>query len=164
MFRAALILLASFVVSRAEVDFNRDIQPILAENCYHCHGPDGNARKAELRLDRKEGAFRTKDDITPVVPGNLAKSELITRIFSKDPDEMMPTPKSHRRLSEAQKQTLKRWVEEGAKWGEHWAFVAPKRPAVPEIQNSKFKIQNPIDAFVMKKLENQGLEPSPEAP
>src|SRR5258707_10164392 len=104
MFRAALILLASFVVSRAEVDFNRDVQPILSENCYLCHGPDGKARKAELRLDRKEGAFRTKDDVTPVVPGDPAHSALITRIFSQDPEEMMPTPKSHRTLTHAQKQ------------------------------------------------------------
>ena len=160
-FAAAALL--PIAVAAAPVDFNRDIQPLLSENCYHCHGPDGNARKAELRLDRKEGAFRTKDGVTPVVPGDSAHSELIMRIFSKDPDEVMPTPKSHRTLTDAQKQSLKRWVEEGAKWGEHWAFVAPVRPALPEIRNPKSEIRNPIDAFVLKKLADQGLEPSPEA-
>jgi len=178
MFRVALILLASFVVSQAEVDFNRDIQPILSENCYFCHGPDGKARKADLRLDRKEGAFRTKDDVTPVVPGDPGHSELIKRIFSDDPDEVMPSPKSHRTLTEVQKQALKRWVEEGAKWGEHWAFVAPKRAAVLAIAEINLPVsewrnstdgfsdwgRNPIDAFVAAEHENRHLQPRPEAP
>src|SRR3954471_16134447 len=113
-----------------EIDFNRDIQPILSENCYHCHGPDSAARKANLRLDRKEGALgKNEDGLAIVTPGDPAKSDLIARIFSTDKDEVMPTPKSNRKLTEAQKQLLKQWVEQGAVWGEHWAFVPPKRPA-----------------------------------
>ena len=146
------------------VDFNREVQPILSENCYHCHGPDGGARKGELRLDKKEGAYRTKDGITPVKPGDSAGSEVIARIFSTDKDEVMPTPKSNRKLTDAQKDLLKRWVEEGAKWGEHWAFVAPKRAAVPEISAlGKTWVRNPIDAFVLDHLQREKLAPSPEA-
>ena len=161
--RFFLILLASVALAGAEVDFNRDIQPILSENCYHCHGPDGKARKAELRLDRKEGAFRTKDGVTPVVPGDIAHSELVTRIFSADPDEVMPTPKSNRKLTDAQKASLKRWIEEGAKWGEHWAFVAPRRGELPNIQHATSNIQHPIDRFVGARLEKEGLWFSSEA-
>ncbi len=146
------------------VDFNRDVQPILAENCYHCHGPDAGGRKADLRLDKKEGAYRTTDGITPVKPGDSAGSEVIARIFSTEKDEVMPTPKSNRKLTDAQKQTLKRWVEEGAKWGEHWAFVAPKRAAVPvNSEPGKTWARNPIDAFVLERLQREKLAPSPEA-
>ncbi len=146
------------------VDFNRDVQPILSENCYHCHGPDAGARKAELRLDKKEGAYRTKDDITPVKPGDSAGSDVIARIFSSEKDEVMPPPKSNRKLTDAQKELLKRWVEEGAKWGEHWAFIAPKRAAVPGAEGQgKTWARNPIDAFVLDRLQREGLAPSPEA-
>ena len=117
-------LLFAAVCAAEPVDFNRDVQPILSENCYHCHGPDGGARKADLRLDKKEGAYRTTDGITPVKPGDSAGSDAIVRVLSTDKDEVMPPTKSHRTLTEAQKQLLKRWVEEGAKWGDHWAFVA----------------------------------------
>ena len=126
----------------APVDFNRDVQPILSENCYHCHGPDAGARKADLRLDTKEGAYRTKDDITPVKPGDSAGSDAIVRIFSSEKDEVMPPPKSNRKLTEAQKEMLKRWVDEGAQWGEHWAFVAPRRAAVPGISDFRFQISD----------------------
>jgi hypothetical protein len=138
------------------VDFSRDVQPILSENCYHCHGPDPKTREGQLRLDTREGAYRTLDGVTVVKPGDPANSELIVRIFSQDQDEVMPTPKSHRTLTEAQKQTLRRWVEEGAPWGEHWAFVPPKKAAVPEGEN-------PIDHFVRKKLAQEKLSPAPEA-
>jgi hypothetical protein len=181
------LLLAVAARAVEPVDFNRDVQPILSENCYHCHGPDAGGRKADLRLDKKEGAYRTKDGITVVKPGDPENSDLITRIFSTDKDEVMPNPKSNRKLTEAQKQLLKRWVEEGAKWGEHWAFVAPKRaepiadfgvriadwekrePArgaklraqLPELEKWP---QNPIDRFVLDRLLKEGLTPSPEAP
>ncbi len=153
------LLTATAVQALEPVDFNRDVQPILAENCYHCHGPDAGGRKAELRLDKQEGAYRTKDGITVVKPGDSAASDLIIRILSTDKDEVMPAPKSNRKLTEAQKQTLKRWVDEGAKWGEHWAFVAPKRPPVPGNAPG-----NPIDAFVCARLDREALKPSPEAP
>ncbi len=146
------------------VDYSREIQPILAENCYRCHGPDAKARKAELRLDRKEGIYRTKDDVTVVVPGKSAESDLVERIFSTDPDELMPSPKSHRTLSNAQKELIKRWVDEGAVWGEHWAFVAPKRRDPPPIDDPHFVVHNPIDAFIAARLQREGLAQSPEAP
>ena len=161
-FHVFLFLAATCVAE--PVDFNRDVQPILSENCYHCHGPDAGGRKAELRLDKKEGAYRTKDGITPVKPGDSDGSDVIARIFSTEKDEVMPTPKSNRKLTDAQTQLLKRWVEEGAKWGEHWAFVAPKRAAVPGISEpGKAWVRNPIDAFVLERLQREGLAPSPEA-
>ncbi len=96
------------------LDFSRDVQPILSENCYHCHGQDAHKREAELRLDRKEGMYRMKDGVTVVKPGDAAGSDLVARIFSTDKDEVMPPPKSHRSLTGAQKQTLKRWVRRAA--------------------------------------------------
>ncbi len=143
------------------MDFNRDIRPILSENCYHCHGPDAGARKAKLRLDRKEGALgKNEDGVAIVMPGKPAESDLITRIFSADRDEVMPTPKSNRKLADTQKQLLKRWVEEGAPWAEHWAFVAPKRAEVPGANEAGV---NPIDAFVRARLQKEKLTPAPEA-
>ena len=173
MFTRFLALLffvgGSFPLAAGTIDFNRDIQPILSENCYHCHGPDAKARKAELRLDTKEGAFRTKDDITVVKPGDSKASELITRVFSSDEDEVMPPPKAHRVLTTAQKDLLRRWVDEGAAWGEHWAFVVPKRPAIPgnaetETRAAAFKQwpRNAIDHFILDRLLVEGLAPSPE--
>ena len=98
------------------VDFGRDVQPILSENCYKCHGPDAKAREADLRLDTKEGAFRTVDGVTPIKPGDSVNSDVILRVLSDDKDKMMPPPKSHRKLTDLQEQLLKRWVEEGAPW------------------------------------------------
>ena len=168
------------LLAAAEVDFNREVQPILSENCYQCHGPDAKAREADLRLDKKEGAYRTADGITVVKPGDPAGSELITRIFSSDKDELMPPPKSNRKLTDAQRELLKRWVAEGAKWGEHWAFVAAKRPAVPGIDELRSLLtkqsratvpessisdwpRNPIDHFVLARLLREELAPSPAA-
>jgi mono/diheme cytochrome c family protein len=145
------------------VDFNRDIQPLLSENCYLCHGPDAKAREADLRLDRKEGIFgKTEDGLTIVQPGNAAGSELILRITSKDRDEVMPPPKSHRHLSPAQIALIQRWVQEGATWAQHWAFIAPRRPAVPDVPGAT--IRNPIDAFIAQRLRHENLGLSPEAP
>lgn len=138
---------------RAAVEFSRDIQPILSENCYHCHGPDANHRKADLRLDDEKAAKSGKI----ILPGKADESELIQRIFSHDPDEVMPTPKSNRKLTDTQKQLLKQWIAEGAKWGKHWAFEPVIRPKVPE------GAKHPIDAFVRQKLAAVGLEPNPPA-
>ncbi len=160
----SLILCCLATALHAAVDFNRDIQPILSENCYHCHGPDEKARKAKLRLDRKEAALgKNEDGVAIVVPGKAAESDLITRILSTDPDEVMPTPKSNRKLTDAQKELLRQWVEQGAPWAEHWAFIAPVRPPVPNIQHSTFNIQHPIDRFVGARLEQEGLWFSPAA-
>ncbi len=156
---AALATSQSARAAEAAVDFSRDIQPILSENCYHCHGPDEAARKAKLRLDKREGALgKNEDGLAIVTPGKVAESELIARILSTDRDEVMPTPKSNRKLTDAQKKLLQRWVEQGAPWAEHWAFVAPVRAAMPAS-----KLQHPIDRFVGARLEKEGLWFSPEA-
>jgi hypothetical protein len=146
-----MFLLAATPVLAA-VDFSRDIQPILSENCYHCHGPDAAKRKGDLRLDNEKAA---KSDA--ILPGKADDSELVKRIFSSDPEEVMPTPKSNRKLTEAQKQLVKQWIAEGAKWGKHWAFEPMKRPTVPA------GAKHPIDAFVNRKLTEAGLKPNPTA-
>ena len=163
----ATVSLLAFRVQAAGpklVDFSRDIQPILSDNCYHCHGPDDKARKAKLRLDTKDGAFRVKDGIAVVVPGRSSQSELIKRITSTDEDELMPPPKSNRKLTRPQIELMKQWVEQGAPWVKHWAFTAPQRPAIPSTQGSKSKTQNPIDSFIRARLAQERLKPSPEAP
>jgi hypothetical protein len=164
-FPPALILLPFSLgfAGAAPVDFNRDIQPILSENCYHCHGPDKAQRKADLRLDQEKEAKADHDGSIAIVPGKSASSELVKRIFSGDPDDVMPTPKSNRKLTSAQKDMLKRWIDEGAKWGVHWAFLAPQKQPVPQISNLKFPISNPIDAFIQARLAQEKLAPSPAA-
>jgi hypothetical protein len=163
---AVLLLALSPILLGAPVDFNRDIQPLLSENCYHCHGPDGKKREAKLRLDQAdgpEGAYRTADGITVVKPGSSKESELIARLFTDDEEDEMPPKKSNRRLTSAQKELLKRWVDEGAKWGQHWAFVAPQRPAVPTPDAALGKVRNPLDAFILQKLAAEKLTQAPEA-
>lgn len=160
---AALAATGIDLAAAEAVDFNRDIQPILSENCFQCHGPDKAQRKADLRLDQEKEAKADHDGTIAIVSGKSADSEAIKRIFSDDPDEVMPTPKSNRKLTSQQKEMLKRWIDEGAKWGEHWAFVAPVAAQPP--QGTKFKLQstNPIDAFVQARLAQEGLAPSVEA-
>lgn len=155
MIRLVLVVLSlSSALGAATIDFSRDIQPLLSENCYHCHGQDANERKGDLRLDVEKDAKAAK----AVVAGKSHASSLIERIFSTDPDEVMPTPKSNRKLTDAQKQLLKQWIDEGAKWGKHWAFERIVRPQVP-ANGAK----NPIDAFVRAKLAEKGMKPSPKA-
>ena len=141
----------------AQVLYNRDIRPILAENCFACHGFDEHARKADLRLDLRESALARHDDTTPIVPGDPAASAVWQRIQSSDPDEVMPPPSSHRQLDAAQKALLRAWIEQGAVYAEHWAFVAPVQAAPPAGHTS------PIDAFVRARLQSVGLQPAPEA-
>ena len=146
------------------VDFNRNIQPILSNNCFQCHGPDEHARKAKLRLDRKEGAYGKNEDGRAIVaPGKPDDSELVTRVLSTDPDEIMPTPKSNHKLTDAQKNLLKQWVEQGAPWAEHWAFIAPKKAEVPKPNPALGVTRNFIDAFVLDHLAAEGLKQAPEA-
>ncbi|MFN0108389.1 MAG: DUF1553 domain-containing protein [Blastocatellia bacterium] len=140
-------------------DFNRDVRPILSNNCFQCHGPDEATRMAKLRFDTKEGAF-AKPGV--IVPGKAADSRLIKRITTTDPDLVMPPLSSGHQLTPAQIETLKRWVDEGANWGLHWSFVAPQRPALPAVKNKSWP-RNAIDRFVLARLEKEGLQPSPEA-
>ena len=148
-------LLAALPAFGAKVDYNEDVRPILSENCFYCHGPDGNKRKAKLRLDVREAALEKK----AFVPGDAEASELIKRLVSTDSDEVMPPPDSHRTLTAAQKEILKRWIAEGAEYKQHWAYVTPVRSALPA--NGE---KHPVDAFVAEKLAKAGLTLSPEAP
>jgi len=144
-------------------DFGRDVLPILSDKCFHCHGPDAKARKSGLRLDTKEGAFRVKDGVRVIVPGKCTDSELIRRITSPDDTEVMPPKDSNRTLTPHQKDILRRWIDAGAKWEQHWAFVAPQRPALPEVKQASWARQ-PLDLFVLASLDRNGIEPAVEAP
>jgi hypothetical protein len=146
--------------SRAELRFNRDIRPILADKCFHCHGADEAARKAKLRLDTPEGAYADRDGFRAVVPGDAENSELIYRIFAEDDDEVMPPPDSPHQLSDPEKQLLNQWVREGGSYEGHWAFQAPQQAAVPDAGPWG---RNPIDGFVQRRLAETGLTPREEA-
>jgi hypothetical protein len=140
----------------SQIVFSRDILPILSENCFLCHGPDKTMRKAKLRLDIKDGAMRV------IVPGKGADSELIQRITATDPHELMPPPKSSRKLTPAQKELLRRWIDQGAPWGKHWAYETLQRPELPAVKNSSW-CRNDIDRFILARLEKEGLKPAAEA-
>ncbi|HUR57350.1 MAG TPA: DUF1549 domain-containing protein, partial [Opitutaceae bacterium] len=178
---------ASARPASARLSFNAHIQPILSENCYACHGPDPGSRKAELRLDRAEHAFKPrKEGGTVIVKGDPDHSPLVQRIESKDEKQMMPPPDAHKTLKPEQVALLRRWVAEGAEYEEHWAFIAPRRPPVPAVGDGGTErggegekerggamassprlpvppSRNPIDAFVRARLAKEGLTPSPEA-
>ncbi|MCB1125033.1 MAG: PSD1 domain-containing protein [Verrucomicrobiae bacterium] len=141
------------------VDFQRDVRPILSQHCFACHGPDESARKARLRLDTREGAVGTADaDGNAIVPGKPADSPVIARIFTDDEDDLMPPPRAKKPLTAEQKETLKRWVAEGANYSEHWAFTKPGRPAPPDVRHTDWP-HNEIDRFVLHRLETAGLSP-----
>jgi hypothetical protein len=144
------------------VDFNRDIRPILSEHCYQCHGPDQKARKADLRLDRKEDAFRDRSGYAAIVPGKVDESELMARVSARDPEEVMPPPKTKKPLSLTQIELLRRWIAEGAKWDTHWSYALPAVISAPQVKDRQWP-RNPIDQFVLARLEREGLSPSPEA-
>ncbi|MEY2429208.1 MAG: hypothetical protein QOJ40_2093 [Verrucomicrobiota bacterium] len=145
------------------IEFNRDIRPIISENCFACHGTDSASRKAGLRLDRPEDATAPRKDSNPaIVPGKPDDSLVIQRINASDPDDIMPPVKSHKVLTAAQKDLLKRWIAAGAKYQPHWSLIAPTRPALPSIQNRRW-VRNPVDYFILARLEHEGLTPAPEA-
>jgi mono/diheme cytochrome c family protein len=147
----------------AKIDFTRQIRPILSENCFACHGNDDKKRKAGLRLDLKSEAFQQlKSGDYALVPGQPAKSELVRRITSTDPDEKMPPSKSGKKLSREEIELLCRWVQAGADYRNHWAYLRPECPALPPVQLKQWP-RNPIDYFVLARLEGEGLKPSPEA-
>jgi hypothetical protein len=146
-----------------KVQFGKDVLPILAANCFTCHGPDAKTQKGGLRLDVFETATKKlKTGSRAVVPGNVKESALVERIYSKDPAEVMPPINSKHTLKDAEKALLKRWIEEGAEYQRHWAFVAPKRPGLPSVKTKGWG-RNPIDQFLLARLEAEGLKPSPEA-
>ena len=138
------------------IEFNRDIRPILSENCYTCHGPAKSTRKADLRLDTKDGAA------TVLAPGKVKESLLFQRITSTDEHERMPPQKTGKKLTAQQIDLVRRWIEQGAPWQEHWAFIAPKRPEVPIVKTNVWS-HNAVDNFILARLEKEGMTPSPEA-
>ncbi|MCI0364125.1 MAG: hypothetical protein L0219_09610, partial [Phycisphaerales bacterium] len=144
------------------VDFQRVVRPILSNNCFQCHGPDRNTRLAGLRLDTREGAFAARKNGTPVVPGNPQASLLYQRITHAGVARRMPPEDSHKTLTAEQKEILKRWIEQGAPWKEHWSFSAPARPEAPAVK-ARTWVRNPIDQFILARLEAAGLQPAPEA-
>jgi hypothetical protein len=150
------------------VDFNRDVRPILAKNCWACHGPDEEARKGNLRLDQREPALLpAASGQAAIVPGKPDESELVLRIESRDDADRMPPPGTGHDLTPSQIDVLKRWVAQKAPFAEHWSFVPPSRPAVPapatSIPNSARWVRNPIDAFVLARMTAAGLTPEREA-
>ncbi len=146
-----------------QVDFNFHVKPILSDKCFACHGPDDRARKAGLSLHTQEGAFATlPSGRRAIVAGDTGDSELVRRIMSTDPAVMMPAPASHLTLSDLEKATLTRWIEQGATWTPHWAFMAPKKPALPTGSDIG-DVRNPIDAFIRAGLRGTGLTPAKEA-
>ena len=156
-----LFLGLTVVTHAAEgLSFNRDIQPILSENCYHCHGPDSAARKAGLRLDRAEFAFlKAKSGDIVIIKGSPETSPLVKRITATDPDDVMPPPETHKALKPAEVNLIKQWIKEGAHYQEHWAFIPPQRPTPPADASQWAK--SPIDQFVVGGLAKQGLKPNP---
>lgn len=143
--------------SKSKIDFSRDIRPILSDNCFHCHGPDTKHREGDLRLDIEAGAKASS-----ISPGHSEKSELYTRISSTDPDLQMPPADSNKKLTPAQVELFKRWIDEGAEWTSHWSFITPKKSALPAVKNSKW-VRNPIDQFVLAQIEHQQGKPSEAA-
>ncbi len=144
------------------VDFNRDIRPILSDTCFKCHGPDEHARMANLRLDETEGLFVDRGGYRIIVPGHSAQSKLYQKISSKDDSFRMPPIYSGRTLTPKQIELFKEWIDQGAKWDTLWSLVPPKRPPVPEVKDKTWA-RNPIDNFVLARLESEGLKSSPEA-
>jgi len=145
------------------VDFDRVIRPILSENCFKCHGPDERERKAKLRFDLRAEALKpAKSGAPAIVPGAPAQSELIARITTANEDDRMPPEKTGKTLSPTQIEALRQWIAQGAPYATHWAYIKPARPALPVVRHAKWP-QNPIDAFILARLEKEGLTPSPSA-
>jgi hypothetical protein len=165
-----LLLIAGFASSAGgplsaadKIDFQREIRPLLADKCFACHGRDAEHRQGGLRLDERGAALGSGDSgEQAIVPGMPGKSELVRRIFSTDADEQMPPPKAKKSLTAAEKELLKRWIAEGAEYKDHWAFSPPVKPAMPAVRNTAWP-KNEIDRFILAKLEQEKLSPSPPA-
>ncbi len=159
---AALIVAPS---SRAadDIEFSRDIRPLLSDKCFHCHGPDATTREGNLRLDVEEGVFQRRGRRrVPVVAGQPSRSAVFRRITADDPDDRMPPPDSGKSLSESEIELIRRWIEQGAEWQGHWSLISPTRPPVPEVTDTAWP-RTTLDRFVLARLETEMLRPSPEA-
>lgn len=163
LFALVVVSAAKFIApeysNAAEIDYQKQVRPVLAEHCWHCHGVDEKERKGGLRLDDQAAAFKGGESgSAAIVPGQPDKSELLARMLSHDADVVMPPPSQEKRPTEAEITILRQWIQEGAKYEAHWAFAAPVRPSVPSVRE-----QNPIDAFVAARLQKEGLKFSPPA-
>ena len=159
---AAVLLVAGRARAQSSVEFNRDVRPILSDACFRCHGPDAAARQADLRLDDEKAAKAARDEGPAIVPGKLDESQLWRRITSIDLDERMPPSDSGKSLAKEQIDTLRRWIDQGAKWERHWAFVPPTQP-IPPDSHCPSRALNPIDSFIHARLAREGLNPAPSA-
>ncbi len=144
------------------VDFNRDIRPILSDNCFTCHGPDDKQRQANLRLDINEGLSADRGGYRIISSGDASKSRLFQRISAEDKAARMPPPWLGRTLTDQQIELIRRWIDQGAQWVTHWAYLPPRRPQLPKVKNTRWP-RNAVDYFVLARLESEGLKPSPEA-
>ena len=147
------------------VDFNREVRPILSNRCFACHGPDAAKRKGvgkPLRLDTEDGAFADLGGYSAVVRGKPSESELLARVKSDDPDEVMPPPKHGAKLPAIEVERLDRWIKQGAPYAKHWSYVRPTRPPLPEVKTPGWG-RNEVDRFLLARAEKEGLAPSPEA-
>ena len=153
-----------FVVTNAggQISFNRDVRPILSANCYSCHGPDEKSRKAKLRLDTREGALLDLGGYRALEPGKADESELILRIESDDPDEIMPPPDSAHELTEKDREILRKWVGDGGEYQLHWSFEKPIKASLPETKTMNWT-RHPLDYFILEQLEAKGLKPAPDS-
>jgi len=151
-------LLLSLSIQAGEISFNKDIRPLLVEHCFACHGADSAARKAELRLDRRDDAV----EHGAIVPGDVDSTVMLDRIYSDDPEEVMPPPSTKKPLSDVQKELLKQWIAAGAEYQPHWSFIPPQRPTPPAVTANGW-VKNPIDSFILSRLEKEGLAPADEA-
>jgi len=148
-----------------KIDFNFHVKPILSDRCFKCHGPDKNAIEGGLSLATQETAFAAlgdKQDHFAIVPGMPDSSTLVYRIFTDDPDDVMPTPESNLKLEKHEKEILKKWIAQGAEWKQHWSLIQPKKSSIPAVKNSAW-VNNEIDNFILNKLESQQLTPNPSA-
>tara|TARA_R110002096_G_scaffold434052_2_gene654565 strand:+ start:3229 stop:6294 length:3066 start_codon:yes stop_codon:yes gene_type:complete len=161
LFAAALLVAPGHAQN---VDFNRDVRPILSEYCYACHGPDAEAREADLRLDLEAEAKKDFGGYFALMAQRPDESEVWLRVETDDPDEIMPPPKAKKPLSDTQKTVLKRWIEQGANYAKHWAYVKPEKADVPKAEAPHFPARNAIDGHVLSRLKELGLTPSAEAP
>lgn len=170
LFRTAALVIAGAAAvfagtAQAGVDFSREILPLLSENCFQCHGPDANHRKADLRLDMEEDAKKERDGVAAIVPGKRAASLIYLRMTSTDSDEVMPPPEAHKKITPAQVELIGQWIDEGANWGLHWAFTRIEKPTTPTLEapSAAADTSNAIDAFVRANLARLLLQPSEPA-
>ena len=156
---AMFVAVGSSVALSAEgrIRYDRDIRPILSENCFACHGPDEHERKAKLRLDVKEGGmYADREGVIAILPGKPEESELLSRLLTGDKDEIMPPPETEKRLKPEEIALIRKWIEQGAEWEGHWSYELPRKTSLP-------KGVHPIDHFIGTRLDTEGLSPSPPA-